>query len=163
MKIIVMCAVKPLEQQVKLEEQHGTSGCCSKSHQFIHYITFIFSYFLFVLAFCPKGCTSSLLGKQLSLKHEYKRSLDVWFGRVIHWELSRDLAAHGDPSICTCQFLSRLAHGEEKYVVFFFSFYRSFNKITRSGVFLVTFVLVRGGEKYLIDGLRNILLSFVLE
>lgn len=49
------------------------------------------------------------------------------------------------------------------YIFFIFSFYRSFNKITQSGVFLVTFVLVRGGEKYLNDGLRNILLSFVLE
>lgn len=36
MKIIVVCAVKPLEQQVKLEEQHETSGWCLKSHQFIH-------------------------------------------------------------------------------------------------------------------------------
>lgn len=36
MKIIVVCAVKPLEQQVKLEEQHETSGWRLKSHQFVH-------------------------------------------------------------------------------------------------------------------------------
>lgn len=72
MKIIVMCAVKPLEQQVKLEEQHGTSGCCSKSHQFIHYITFIFGYYLFVLAFCPEGLHQLPFRKAVKFKTSIK-------------------------------------------------------------------------------------------